>query len=76
MTGAWVTDKFRLAVDKGFRILDMSEVYEYQVTRYDPETREGGLFADYTNTFLKLNAETSGYPDWVRSPAEEERYME
>jgi len=46
-------------------------VYEYQVTRYNPETGEGGLFADYINTFLKLKVEASGYPGWVKNPEDE-----
>jgi hypothetical protein len=44
LTGTWVIDKVRMAVQKGYRILEIHEVYEYKVTRYDPETREGGLF--------------------------------
>jgi hypothetical protein len=52
------------------------EVYEYEVTKYDLDTRECGLFADYINTFLKLKAEASGYPAWVRNPEDEERYLE
>jgi len=44
------------------------KVYEYEVTKYDPHTRDGGLFADYINTFLKLKAEASGYPGWVYKP--------
>jgi hypothetical protein len=36
----------------------------------------GGLFVEYINTFLKLKAEASGYPAWVRSPQDEERYIE
>jgi hypothetical protein len=51
------------------------ELYEY-VTRYDPENREGGLFAGYIDMFLKLKADASGYPVCVRSPDDEERYME
>jgi hypothetical protein len=43
-----------LAVEKGYRILEIHEVYEFQVTQYNPETGEGGLFVDYINTFLKL----------------------
>jgi hypothetical protein len=46
------------------------------VTRYDPETREGGLFAGYIDTFLKLKAEASGYTAWVRTSADEELYIE
>jgi len=46
------------------------------VTRYDPLTREGGLFAGYIDTFLILKAQASGYPTWVRSPVNEELYIE
>jgi len=31
---------------------------------------------DYVNTFLKLKSEASGYPGWIRSPEDEERYFE
>ena len=31
------------------------EVYEHEVTKYDTHTRDCGLFAEYINTFLKLN---------------------
>ena len=37
----------RLAVQKGYRLLEIHEFYEYNVTKYDPETRECGLFAGY-----------------------------
>jgi len=69
-------DKVRLAVEKGYRILEIYEVYEYQVIQYNPERGEGGLFVDYINTFLKLKLEASGYPGWVRSSEEEEQYVE
>ena len=52
------------------------EVYEYEVTKYEPHTREVGLFAEYINTFLKLKAEASDYPAWFRNPEDEERYVE
>jgi len=65
LTGTWVLDEIRLAVEKGYRVLDIYEVYEYQITQYSRETDEGGLFVDYINTFLKLKAEASGYPSWV-----------
>jgi len=69
-------DKVRLAVEKGYRILEIHEVYEYQVTQYKRETGEGGLFVDYINNFLKIKAEASGYPSWVRSPEDEERFID
>jgi hypothetical protein len=76
LTGTWVIDEVRLAVQKGYRILEIHEVYEYKMTRYDPETREGGLFAGYIDTFFKLKAEANGYPAWVRTPTDEKRYIE
>ena len=39
LTGTWVMDELRLAVEKGYRILEIYELYEFQVTQYSPETR-------------------------------------
>jgi len=55
-------DEVSLAVQKVYRILEIHEVYEHQVTRYTPETGDGGLFANLINKFLKMKAEASGYP--------------
>jgi len=71
----WVIDEVRLAVDRGYKILEIQEVYQYAVTQYDPDTCEGGLFVEYINTFLKLKAEASGYRSWVRTPDDEELYI-
>ena len=48
----WIIDEERLAVQKGYRILEVYDVYEYKVTIYDPETQEGSLFTGYIDTFL------------------------
>jgi len=62
-------------VENVYKILDIYDVYKYQVTQYSRETNEGGLFVYYLNIFLTLKDEASGYPSWVRSPEEEERYI-
>jgi len=76
LTRTWILDEVRLAVEKGYRIHEIYEVYEYQVTQYKRETGEGGLFVDYINTFLKIKAEATGYPSWVRSPEDEESFID
>ena len=43
--------------------------------QYDPQTGQGGIFVEYINTFLKLKTEASGYPSWVRTPEDEDRYI-
>ena len=63
-------------IGKGYRILEIYEVYENQVEQYNPETGEGGLFVDYITTFLKLKAEASGYPGCVQSREDEDRYVD
>jgi hypothetical protein len=75
LQGTWVIDEVRLAVDKRYKILEIREGYEYDVTQYDPDTVEGGLFVKYINTFLKLKAEASGYPSWFRTPDDKDRYI-
>jgi len=57
-------------------MLEIRKVYEYAVTKYDTTSGEGGLFVEYINTFLKLKSEASGFPSCVRSPSDEERYIE
>ena len=49
------------AVEIGYTLLKMYEVWQYDtVTKYDPITGNGGLFAKCMNTFMKMKA--SGYP--------------
>jgi hypothetical protein len=55
----WVMDKIRLAVEKGSVVIEVHEVYGHQITKYDPQTGEGGIFVQFINTFLKLKAEAS-----------------
>jgi len=74
--GTWVIPEIKLAITKGYKIIEIHEVYDYQVTQYNQETGEGGLFAEYINTFLKLKAEASGCPSWVRTPNDEDQYIE
>ena len=62
-------------MQKGYEILEVHEIYEYQVTQYDPQTGNGGLSAEYINTFLKLKAEASGYTNWVQCPEDKDRFI-
>jgi len=39
-------DEVRLAVEKGYRVVEIYEFYEYQFTQYNSVTGEVGLFVD------------------------------
>ena len=55
--GTFVTKELRLALLKGYRIVDVSEVWSWK-----EEKRSKELFKRYINTFLKLKTEASGWP--------------
>jgi hypothetical protein len=75
LIGSWVIDEIRRAVEKGYCLIEVFEVYKYEVTQYDPATGRGGLFVECINNFLKLKAEASGYPSWDRTPEDEDSYI-
>jgi len=76
LEGTWVIDEVRLSVDKRYKILEILEVYEYEVTCYDLATGNGVHFVDYIDTFFKLKQEASGYPSWVLTEDDKVRYMD
>ncbi|XP_036147283.1 uncharacterized protein LOC118647134 [Monomorium pharaonis] len=73
--GTWVSCELRKAVEKGYFVTEVSEIWQYNVTRYDPGTRQGGLFAEYINTFLQLKQEASGWPSECQDDEAKERYL-
>jgi hypothetical protein len=64
LRGTWGMDELRLAVQKDYKVIEVYVVYKYQTTQYDSQSRDGGLFVDYINTFLKLKAEASLFQAW------------
>ena len=74
--GTWVTDELKKAVELGYCILDMYEVWHFEaVEQYDPESKTGGLFTEYINTFLKLKQEASGWPAWCDTEDKKHQYI-
>ena len=63
-TGTLVTIKLFAALDRGYKLLDVYEVWHFSETaQYDKASGEGGIFAVYIDTFLRIKQESSGYPD-------------
>ena len=74
--GTWCTPEIEKALEKGYTVLKIYEVYHWDdSTQYDRTTKQGGLFAAYVNTFLKIKQEASGWPEWCRSEADKEKYV-
>lgn len=74
--GTYVAEELRVAVEKGYTILKMYEAWEYDTTKYDPKTNNGGIFAEYINTFLKIKTESSGYPSWIQTDTDKDSFID
>ena len=74
--GTWVSDELKKALEKGYEIIEMYEVWHFEKTsQYDPDTKTGGLFTEYVNTFLKMKQEASGWPEWCDNDDNKHKYI-
>ena len=70
MRGEWCTPELQKAVEKGYRILQIHEVWHF------PEAqRKQGLFAPYVNTLLKYKTEASGWPSHCDTQEKKDQYV-
>ena len=77
LVGTWCTPEIEKAVECGYKIIKMYEVYHWpESSQYDPVTCSGGLFADFINTFLKIKQESSGWPAWCVNDELKMKYVE
>ncbi|KYQ48649.1 Uncharacterized protein F54H12.2 [Trachymyrmex zeteki] len=50
------------AIEKGYLVTRVDEIWQYKYTRYNSVTHQGGLFTEYINSFLQLKQEANGWP--------------
>ncbi len=62
--GTFTTMEVLKAIEKGYKVLEIHEVWHFEKTSSD-------LFSEYVNYFLRLKQESSGYPDWVKTPRQD-----
>ena len=76
MTGTWVIFEVLKALELGYEIQTIYEIWHYPETaEYDPLTKSGGLFTGYIDTFLQIKQEASGWPKDCVSPQDQEAYI-
>jgi hypothetical protein len=67
--GTWCSIELEKALEKGYTILRIHEVWHF------PETSDK-LFKDYVNTFLKIKQESSGYPKNCVTEEQKQQYVD
>lgn len=75
LIGTWVIPEVALAVENGYKIIEIFEVWKYNIIQYDPKSKEGGLFSEYVNTFLKIKQEASGWPSNCVTEEDKDRFI-
>ena len=76
-THTYCTPELEVALNKGYIIVQIHEVLHWPETEmYNPQTKQGGLFTEYINTFLRLKQEASGYPPHIASEIEKDNYIQ
>lgn len=75
-SGTWVVDELRKAVEHGYQIENVTEIYQYEMIQYDREHNKDGLFNKYVDKFLKEKQEASDYPHDCQSDEEKDAYIQ
>ena len=77
LEGTWCTLELNEAVNQGYKITKIYEVWHFESTsKYNKNTKSGGIFTSYINMFLKGKQEASGYPKDVVTDQDKQRYID
>ena len=76
LTGTWVSLELKKALALGYTMIEIHSVWHFPVvTQYDKVTKQGGLFAEYIDSFLKLKQEASDWPTWCHTESDRQHYL-
>ena len=76
LVGTWCSPEIEKAVQTGYTILKVYEVYHWSETsQWNPDTGETGLFSEYVDCFLRLKQQAQGFPDWCETEEQKFRYI-
>ena len=67
--GTWCSVELEKALERGYRILQMHEVWHF------PQSSDG-LFKEYVDTFLKIKQESSDYPKNCTTEEQRQQYVD
>ncbi|XP_049826242.1 uncharacterized protein LOC126266383 [Aethina tumida] len=64
------------ALEKGYRIVEVFEVWTYETRQYNHAAGQPGLFTEMINKFIKIKQEASGWPaDCVNDVVKQQQYL-
>lgn len=72
--GTWGTPEIWKALDKGYKVLRVYEVYYWK--EWGSCENGKGIFTEYMNSVLKLKQESSGWPEWCKTESDRYSYID
>ncbi len=80
LKGTWVTPELHLAIEMGYTVMEVYEVYHYEhktENTYDAFTgQKTDLFGLYMNLLLKLKTASSGYPTSCKTEEQRREFVQ
>ena len=68
LIGTWATPELYKALEMGYILKEVYEIHNFK--------KRKGLFQKYIDTFLRIKQESSGYPSWVQTKNDKEKYID
>jgi hypothetical protein len=68
LTGVWTTPELKVAIEQGYNILFVYEVWSWNFWCSD-------IFREYVDTFYRLKVKASGFPDWCTTLEMKKKYV-
>ncbi|KAJ8909768.1 hypothetical protein NQ315_007965 [Exocentrus adspersus] len=75
LVGTWVMDEVNKALEMGYLMLKVYEVWSYKIDQFDKATKIGGLFTSMMNKFVEVKQQASDWPQHCRTEEEKNRYI-
>ncbi|KAK3926031.1 hypothetical protein KUF71_014280, partial [Frankliniella fusca] len=77
LCSVWCAPEIHLAMEKGYKIETVHEVYQYPRTmKWNGENGREGLLSAYVRCFMALKAQASGWPADCTSDEAKQKYMD
>lgn len=76
LISTWVVQEVVKAIEKGYKVQEIYEIWKYEVQQYDKENQVNGLFTEMMNKFIQVKQEASGWPLLCTTKDQKQQYLE
>ena len=75
LISTWVSVELKLAINKGYRIIDIYEIWHFDTISGGEQNNYHGVFTDFINDCIKVKVEASDYPRNYMTLEEKHEYI-